>query len=168
MKKHGTLDSVVEMRRIDRDVTATEMADRLGVSRARIGQILKSAGLPTRTARSWATRADPQPQPRVITGGVRVPITASAAGIIGELLVAADLTARGYTVYAPICRHSAHADLIALRRGENRSPITFEVRCGRRDSSGGIKYARKPDSKTDHHAAVVTGEPVEYHPELLD
>jgi hypothetical protein len=100
------------------------------------------------------------PLARIVTGGTDVSITMIAAGTIGELLVAADLTARGYTVYAPICRHRAHADLIALRRGAEESPITIEVRCGRRSRAGGVVWSRNVESKATHHAIVMTGEPV--------
>jgi len=118
-------------------MTATDIAYALGISRERVRQHLVVLGLPTVTARSkpnqgkeYGGRARCGP---MRTGGIRTPVTAKVAGTIGELLAAADLTARGYTVYIPITRHAAHADLIALKQGsEELPPLTIEVRCGSR------------------------------------
>lgn len=170
----ATRAAIRRIREKQPDITATEISRLVGVTRERVRQHLWALGLPTRTGRSLLRLSlDEQPQrkqhvhpSRVITGGVPVHLSAITAGVVGELLAAADLTARGYTVYAPICRHAAHADLIALRRGREDAPLTFEVRCGRLSPRGEVKYAVKAKSKTNHHAIVVTGQPVSYQPDL--
>jgi hypothetical protein len=97
-----------------------------------------------------------------------VKVHATNAGTVGELLAAADLTARGYTVYAPICRHVAHADLIAIDQSSpDATPLRIEVRVGKRKMPGGyIAFNRDEVMRNDHYAIVVRGEPVLYEPGL--
>jgi hypothetical protein len=86
---------------------------------------------------------------------------------VSELLAAADLLARGYTVYAPLNRHAGHADLIALPRGGGDGPITLEVRSGHRNpNTGTTTWNRFPRNNADHYAVVVTGEVVVYEPPI--
>jgi hypothetical protein len=105
-------------------------------------------------------------RPRVRTGGVDVPVSAVTAGTISELLVAADLMARGYVVYFPLMKRTAHVDLIATPSNPDRLPLRIEVRSGTIGARGQVRYAKKADSRADHHAVVMTGEPVHYKPEL--
>jgi len=169
-------ESIRQWREKDPEVTAKEMSIALGISSQRVAQHLVALGLPTRTRKSYPigprlidydmSKRKP-PAPRIITGGTLVASNSTATGTVSELLVAADLTARGYTVYLPILRHSAHCDLIALRQGAEDNPITIEVRSGRRRTvDGTISYTKNVESLATHHAVVVTGEPVIYHPDL--
>lgn len=56
---------VLAIRAADPDATASEIAAQLGVSRARIGQLLRKLGLPTITPRSVALWGRPRRQARV-------------------------------------------------------------------------------------------------------
>jgi hypothetical protein len=139
----------------------SRIADEVGVSRERVRQLVKAEGLAPPRGVVGYRRRDRPPVARLITGGVAVRITHAVAGTIGELLVAADLLARGYQVYAPITRHGGACDLITLREGLTEC---IEVRCGARNARGVVKYNRPDTAKSDRRAIVLTGEPVLYDP----
>jgi len=157
------------MRADDPEVTATEMARAIGISYQRVLQILRALGMPTVTARSRPGRppgwhGGPRAQPRLLTGGVPVKVHTSVAGTIAELLVAADLYARGWKAFAPVGRHNGYYDLVAV--DGSGQMLSIEVRCGRRTRTGHASFAPNRDSNADHHAVVITGEPVLYVPDL--
>lgn len=139
---------------------AAAIASRLGITRARVYQIAKRAGVSF--PRQTSLRVPVKPRARVMTGGVSAPINASVAGTIAELLVAADLMARGWQVFMPLIASKGH-DLIAAKADRL---ITVEVRSAYRNSAGRLIYARKPDCSSSHYAAVITGEPVHYDPDI--
>jgi len=141
--------------------SASEIADALGVSRMRVYQIAKEKGLNFKKAKR-RKRVKSEPKPRLITGGVAVTISETAAGKVSELLVAADLTARGWQVFLPVYQNKGH-DLIAARYSRL---ISIEVRSAKRNKSGNVVYAKKTDSFSHIHALVITGEPVVYEPNL--
>jgi len=159
----STRDKIAEIRAKDPEARASDISRALGISRERVRQHLVGLGLTTKT---YGPRRRVAPTPRVQTGGVMIGVTYTAAGTVSELLVAADLTARGYTVYSPICRHRAHADLIALLIAGEQQPILIEVRSGKRSQSGAVIYAKKNNTRCNHYGVVVTGEPVIYDPPL--
>ncbi len=97
------------------------------------------------------------------TGGVQMMISQTTAGTIAELLVAADLMARGWTPFFPLMRTTIF-DLIA--GDANGRVLTIEVRSAKRRPDGSLAYGRKTGSPANHHALVITGEPVAYLPEL--
>lgn len=169
----STRESVAAWRERDPEASAAEMARELGVSRTRIGQLLESLGLPTRTNRSGShglARKPPAIESRIRTGGGPVKINSRVAGNIAELLVAADLLARGYRVFGPISKCSSGADLIAVGNRGYARPRMIEVRSGKRGASGALHFRKqvygKHPSWKPHYAVVVIGEPITYVPDL--
>lgn len=141
------------------------IARELGVSNQYVSLTLKKAGV--KAGMLWQLNRDLQPKlrppiPRVITGGVSVPISHAAAGTVSELLTAADLMARGWTVFMPILRNKGH-DIIACK-GEHL--VTIEVRSGKLRPNGQPIFQKKADCKSNCYAIVMTGEPVVYDPPL--
>jgi hypothetical protein len=143
---------------------AGAIAAELGISRQYVYQMASVHGISVPRA-GWrhVQRSGPvQPVARVMTGGVSVPVNATVAGSIGELLVTADLLARGWFVYAPVIRQRHH-DLIASKG--NRL-VTIEVRSAVRSGPDGcVRFNRTSVNKSDAYALVVTGEPVIYRPD---
>jgi hypothetical protein len=156
--KMSTIDKVKEM--AASSMSVRDIADKLGHSRSSIYHICKYNNIPYVTPRYHFTGISSQA--RVITGGMKVPITSHVAGTISELLVAADLMARGWWVYMPVMLSKSH-DIVAFK---GIQMITVEVRSARRNATGFLSYAKKNDSNSSHRALVVTGEPVSYIPDL--
>src|SRR3990167_8364551 len=123
-------------------LTATAIAQRVGVSRARVYQIVGPLpGLPgyrTRPARHALTEAQIEERRRQIS---------SRQGRVAELAVASDLVARGYRVYWPL--GGGGPDLRARRDGTG---ARGEVRAGRRRGQAG-RWAR-PEADADLYAIV--------------
>lgn len=132
-----------------------------GVSRERVRQIVEAEGLSPGPAVSLY-QPRPAASPSVITGGVAVKVSRTVTGTIGELLAAADLSARGYVVFFPLVR-TAICDLLAMKR--DGLVLRIEVRTGHR-SGKRILFAKKTNSPAEHYAVVVTGEPITYVPPL--
>lgn len=165
-------EAVAALRNADPHLKAAEIAARLGITRQRVYQHLTALGMPTRALpRSGETRRrcpenGMNAVPPLRTGGVPVKMRTIVAGMVGELLAAADLMARGWVVYAPVGRYGYHADLIATPPKEGWRPVTFEVRPGARKADGRIVFKQTTGCKADHYAVVLTGEPVLYVPPL--
>lgn len=166
MSEKTTREKVRELFAAEPNLNLSDIAERIGVSRERVRQIAagENLGIPrgVQGYRRRGRKAGP-PASRVITGGVPCKVNSTVAGTIGELLVAADLSARGYIVFFPLVR-SAICDLVALHP-RVKAALRIEVRCGHR-SGERIVYSTKSNSPAEHHAVVVTGEPVIYKPEL--
>ena len=149
------------------ELTMSDIARVLDISRERVRQIVAGEGLTVRRGHKGIGERTPRPpgppMSRVQTGGVAVPISHTVAGTIGELMAAADLTARGFVVFFPLVR-TAQCDLVALDREGNVQRI--EVRCGHRGQKGRVVYSQKDRSRTDRYAIVITGEPIVYDPPL--
>lgn len=165
MTEKTTRELVRALVRDEPSLNLTDIAARIGVSRERVRQIATEEGLgvPRGVVGYRPRKAAGPPVARVTTGGVPVKITQTVAGTIAELLVAADLSARGFVVFFPLVR-SAICDLVALRR-DVELPLRIEVRSGHR-SGQRIVYSTKTNSPAEHHAVVITGEPVVYRPPL--
>lgn len=161
MTARDTLRALVEA---DPTLTQSQLATLLGVTRQRVSQLVRAEGLTVRKGPPGVGERSPAnaPQSRVLTGGVPTPISHTVAGLIGELLTAADLMARGYTVFFPLSR-TAVCDLVAIHR--TGSVLTIEVRCATRKGDR-LVWSRKDSSLANHFALVVTGEPVSYEPPL--
>lgn len=141
--------------------TATEIAEKLGISRQRVYKIASRDriifALRSRMASSGAQVRAPMMATGIIASGTVI------AGTIAELLVAADLLTKGWNVYAPLVRNKGH-DLIVYCGGK---VLTIEVRSAYRSQNGklvGNRMDRK--DKSSHFAFVITGEPIVYEPEL--
>ncbi len=143
----------------DPEISAPDAAEILGVSRQRVHQILKSLGVKRGPIRRRIQRT---PRPKVLTGGVRVGLTATMKGTVGELLVAADLLQRGYQVFTPITRHTASVDLVILDIG-GTSVERIEVKTAKR-REGRLIYTAPAHERYDRLAIVATGEEVIYKP----
>ncbi|WP_395601225.1 winged helix-turn-helix domain-containing protein (plasmid) [Pseudomonas sp. A1437] len=160
-----TIDKILALQVENPDITNSEAAEALKLSRQRVSQECKKAGVTLSRAYGRKTGIVTPPAPRVITGGIPTRISHTVCGTISELLVAADLMARGYKPYFPFVRQRAH-DIIAVAPcGEI---LTFEVRSGKRRADGeGYTFLHKGDGmESDHYAIVLTGDPVIYSPEL--
>lgn len=146
-------------------LSAAGIAAHVGVSRQRVYQVLKTAVvMPPRPFFGRERAAERYPKPRLITGGVEVALTTNSVGTISELLVAADLLARGWAPYLPVMRSKYH-DILASHGAVIAS---FEVRSGKRYPSGTVSYARDKVKRSNHYAVVIEGEPVVYDPPLSD
>lgn len=150
---------------------ASAIARQLGLSRQRIYHVCKKEGIALLPYHEWAgadrrPRLHPprKPKARLITGGVPQDISHAVAGTISELLVAADLMARGWQVFRPLTAATGH-DIIAVRKG---TILTIEVRSAHANNSGRLIYNKKADCKSAHYGLVVTGQPVTYEPDLPD
>lgn len=98
---------------------------------------------------------------------VAVALNPNESGRVGELVVAADLISRGFTVYAPLLSRLGAADIIAVHRTDpDYRPVRFEVRVGSRNMNGVLRFNRRDALRADYYAIVVHGEPVMYEPEL--
>lgn len=159
-------NSRAETRRLAAEgLTAAQIARRLDVSRQRIYQIAREDGvsLPRPAWDENDKRRKKSIKTRVVTGGVSKPINETTAETIAEMLVAADLMARGWQVYIPLVVHRGH-DLIGLM-GDRMA--TFEVRSAYRSTVGnGLSWNKTSSDKSEYYALVITGETVTYVPDL--
>lgn len=146
--------------------TIAETARIFGVSRQRIQQLVKKYGFTVgkdgRLAHNRKPMPPRPPKPRIITGGVSSHLSTRAVGKVAEMLVAADLLARGWQVFLPLVGNLGH-DLVAIRE---QKIITVEVRPAHRTAAGHIDWARKSGCTSSHYGLVITGEPVHYEPML--
>lgn len=168
-------DTRLQIRKLianDKTLNLSAIAKRIGISRERVRQIVNQEGLAVqRGVVGYRPRRNARPPaPRVLTGGVGARLDCTVVGTISELLVAADLAARGYKVFFPLVRTAACDMVIMDSDGENVQRI--EVRSGhRRVDRKGIAYATNPKSdkaRCDRYAIVITGEPVFYRPKFND
>lgn len=154
------------------DASLAEVARVVGVSRERVRQIANSEGLQfgqpsidrygrEHTHQHIPTSPRRAPEPALRTGGVAVTLSHTAVGTVGELLVAADLIARGWSVFWPLVR-TPRCDLLVLSP-DGSQVERIEVRTARRLGSE-VRYARPDTSRSDRRAIVITGEPVRYSP----
>lgn len=160
-------ERIVALLKADPSLTVSELGRRVGVSKQRVSQILYSAGL---QAGAYQVRRDANgklikspPRIMVETGADVDAVSATVAGTIAELVVAADLMARGWQVFFPIVR-TTKCDLLATDKTGERV-IRVEVRSGRRVGEA-ITFYKKVNAVCDHYAIVIPGEPVTYKPEL--
>lgn len=157
---------IIERMRKEPLTSVRELVALTGVSRQRVHQLLRKEGLVPATPREmWAAgRLVARPAvSRMPTAGPTVYITHSAAGTVSELMVAADLTTRGWGVFFPLVR-TTKCDLIALS-ADGTQARRIEVRSGKR-TGGGLAYNAKPTDTCDHYAIVLPGEPVIFKPPL--
>lgn len=146
-------------------ISAKEIALRLGISRQRVYQAAKKAGLKFNSA--WphpSSNSEPKsPTARVKIAGLAAKISPTCAGTVSELLVAADLIARGFKPYTPFIRQRSH-DLICI--SPTGKIVTIEVRAGYRKANGTLQLGKKIDCQSEILASVFIDSPVIYSPEL--
>lgn len=153
---------------VKQDLSAQEIAAQLGISRQRVYQLLSRAGISLKKIyRPRLSSRGPRKQmARIVTGidQMNSPrISSGNSGRICELLVAADLMARGWKIFFPLNGHGPH-DLIASKKYILKS---FEARAARRSKNGAILFKKDAErDRSDHYALVVRGEPVIYDPDI--
>lgn len=169
----STRERLLALHRAEPHLNQTQIAERLGVTRQRIGQLIEALerdgelttdeidrgprGIRGRPKASAAAEAAPR-----VTGGI-VAIPAAATPAVAVLLVAADLTARGYSVFAPLTPSTAKCDLVAIDRDDRVERIV--VSRGRRAGEE-IRYDDPQRYGGDRRAMLLTDEPIQYEPPL--
>lgn len=161
-------ERIVALLKADPSLTQSELARRVGVTKQRVSQLVKKVGLQAgvyEKPRDLNGERIPAGPPRIMvqTSVDTGPVNATVAGTIAELVVAADLLARGWQVFFPMVR-TTKCDLLATDKTGERV-IRVEVRSGRRVGES-ITFLKKDKAVCDHYAIVVPREPVTYKPEL--
>ncbi len=158
----STRERILALMKQSPHLNQTEIAERLGVSRQRVAQIVVSEELElTKGKRGARGRAKPPAQEAAPAYNVDAlpKYLANAGGPVAVLIAAADLITRGYAVYLPVAPTAA-ADLVAIdHRGRVKR---FDVKTKRR--AGPVEYPT--GEQIDVRAFVTTDEPVKYAPEL--
>jgi len=160
-----TREIIVAMMENNPHATLREISEKAGVTRQRVSQIIKTLKLrPPKSGGSEFRLKPPKkwPLPRVQINGPTSKPTNTVMGTISELLVAADLMARGSGVFFPLVR-TLKCDLIAMSK-DGKTLRRVEVRSGRRMPSGSIWYSKRDTDEADIYAVVIVGEPVVYIP----
>jgi hypothetical protein len=153
----------------DWNASLKELSSAAGCSRQRVHQILKKEGITNNNRRITAPlkkTADTNGsfmEMRSVAFPTGISVASTRGGRVSELLVAADLTAKGWTVFFPFLRN-ARCDLIALSDDGSRA-LRIEVRSGSR-VEGNVRYPKKPNDICDHYAVAISGEPIIYFPDI--
>ncbi|MBI4500537.1 MAG: hypothetical protein HY700_05190 [Gemmatimonadetes bacterium] len=158
-------DQIVRILQSLTDISAAELGRRVGVSRERVRQILKDLGYPT--ARGKGRPYGSTVLTAVGTAGDRRVGRAAAIQIVAE-----DLLAKGFAIFAPV-RATKACDLIAIEGNGalNLIRIGTSLRSrskpgeGRRSRGTGV---RQEKSFRIRHALVVPGNPIRYDPPFGD
>lgn len=164
----STIDEIRRLLGERPGMTATELAQATGVSRQRVHQLLQKHNLPYGKWVRAAPRVSggvPEYVTRWQVGVGRVSMPPTRVGTISELLVAADLLARGWFVFVPLARTVEIVDLVAVS-ADGEVVKRIEVKTGTKKPDGGISYNRNSTSALDHYAVVVDQEPVIYIPPI--
>lgn len=143
--------------------TQSEISRLIGRTRQRVSQIISSMEIPDPPRRSFRKKHRP-PRSQVLGEIAPGRISTGSAGTATELLVAADLAARGWHVFLPVIR-TTRCDIVVVSP-DGRRVLRIEVRPGKRLPSGVITFARKRDPEHDHYAVALQGEPILYEPEI--
>lgn len=161
-----TRERVVALVRDEPHLNQTEIAERIGISRQRVAQIVADEELDVpRGPRGVASRkraAAATPALAERPDDAIPQYLAGAGGTIAVLIAAADLMARGFSVFYPLTQ-SAPCDLVAIDR--NGKVERIDVTKARR-AGGEIRYDDPDRSKADRRALILTDEPVRYEPAL--
>lgn len=158
---------VLRLRTADPQITATMMAEELGVSREAIRQTLVKLGLPTRTGKtySWRRRLGPRtPRVPAPAAGFTENCSKPMRGAWAELLVAVDLIGRGYEIFTA-AYGSSSCDMVALRGGKT---LRVEVKLGQWNGSKHTASIDTGRRKSFDLLAIVArdGKEIRYLPEL--
>lgn len=158
MNRTTTSDQIAALIANDPTLTARQISLALNISRQAVYQHVRALGLKV------AAGGGNTPQIVVSDGAVATTLSPTTTGTVAELLVAADLIARGWRVFFPLTRQ-ATCDLIVLPRNGMKS-LRIEVKPGFREGGSRLVYTPGQPYFLDHHAIVVRGEPVIYEPDL--
>jgi hypothetical protein len=156
-------DAPDEVRRLaENGLSAREIAASLKISRQRVYQVCSRYGIQPGLPKIPPRRGVIICKPRLITGGIQQFTNARMTGTVSELLVAADLIARGWHVYLPVIKQRGF-DVIVT---QGRLVLTIEVRSASKNTKGTLTWTKRPTDCSDYYALVVTGDPVKYQPDL--
>lgn len=160
----STREAVVAAVAEDPTLTAPAIAERFGISRQRVHQIVRTANLKLRRAPSGPRRLVQQgPGQRWMNGAGGIgKHNASFIGAALELIASVDLMKRGAHVYRAMSSTSP-CDLVAWLGGEL---IRVEVRSGRRNGTGKLCYSPPEARRYDVLAVVEPNGTVTYKPDL--
>lgn len=171
MENEQTSHPIIALLRNDPELTVKALAEILGITRQGVHYLLQKHDLRAAPAKyaqgSRRTGYEMLPKPQILIRPEDVAkLSPTACGTVAELVAAADLTARGWHVFAPIVRVASSCDLVAIAR-DGSKVLRIEVRPGRRNGDK-ITFLQKVDAAHDHYAIVIAGEPVSYKPALPD
>lgn len=142
------------------DSSATDLAADAGISRQRVYQICRSAGIELTDKR----RRKGDAKQWVNHFGGTQSVSSNFIGGASELTASADLLRRGIPVYRALTFVSA-ADLVIDLGGELKR---VEVRSAKRNKAGSLRYPMPADrSRYDFLALVEPDGTVTYKPELF-
>lgn len=161
----STRETIQSLRAEDPEMSATVIAEQLGVSRERVRQLLNELGLPTKTAAPPRIKRKPIGEFRSIRHQrFKKPVNRCSTGAHAEMIVCADLLGRGLDVFRSISS-SARCDLIASSRTRN-ALIRIDVKSGFRRQNGHVSYPMpiEPNS-CDLIAVVLLGGELVYVPD---
>ena len=130
------------------NLTQSEVAERLGISRQRVSQVCKKLGLKfSRGSRGPSRKRGivPIPKDKNRFGFSRNRRNASLIGAAAEMIVCSYLLQRGHPVYKALSP-SSPCDLVADLDGKL---FRVEVKSASRNLNGGISYPRPDAAKYD-------------------
>lgn len=165
MEKNQTLlDQAQAIAKDDPYIGVREIAAILGVSRQRLYQVYKAAGLKCPKRALYGRFAPPRRRPDArINCDAPADVSPPVAGAVAECIVLGDLLARGYKPYIPLIRQKSH-DIVAV--APSGRVVTIEVRSAIRKKGGGIYVVKKKSDKSQVYAMVDKDLPVQYDPPL--
>ena len=164
------------------NLTAREVAERIGISKQRVSQICKLIGAklrdgrsgfrPTRVkvssmagtdlARHVGNRFDPVTGKWLNRYGSATKMNAHFIGGASEMQVVADLLRQGIPVYRAVTFVSA-ADLVIDFDGRL---LRVEVKSGRRNANGSVGHVAAPNNMFDVMAVALPDGEIVYRPSL--
>jgi len=159
-----TRERLLALVRAEPHLNQTELAERLGVTRQRVKQLVDDEGLAIDRGPRGAGGRKPkvtEPTAPSMTGGVAA-MAAGTTPAVAVFLAAADLTSRGYTVFLPVTQ-TASCDLVAIDRDGQVERIV--VRRARRAGEE-VRYDDPIHGRHERKAMILTDEPVRYEPAL--
>ena len=130
------IERIVAIRAEDPSATAEMISQRVGLTRARVSQLLAEMKLPPRLSRAQAVGA--------------LNLASHSKTLAAELAVAANLIEKGFAVYQPVTNLGFQCDLIAMRN--DGVVMTVDVRSERRPGESRLAE----DSEFDVIASVAT------------
>ena len=138
---------IVAARAENPSITASELAEKVGLTRQRVSQLIKDMKLPPRLSRSKSI-------------GKMGLVNTQSKNLVAELAVLQDLIERGYSVYRPITMGNDEIDIIAGR--SNGSLITIDVKPDRIPGKSRIDEDTECDCVASVSSIARVGEPISY------
>ena len=155
---------IVKMLNDDPKLTARELAEMSGTTRANVYQVLRKYGLKAAVAPLVALHETRKPasERRLMLNGSFM--TSSFRGDISEYAVVRDFMVRGYHVYKS-ATGNAPFDMVAY---DGKTMLRVEVRSGKRDKAGTLTTNHGNKDLYDVLAVVEIGGEITYYPRLTD